>query len=570
MLGGRKSPIVRAIREHTWAEAQRGPTDPPLDFDETLATFQRPGVSRRELLKAGGLLGAGMALAACTRTSRADARDAKGPVPTASVPSPHDPRIVVVGAGLAGVSAAYQLTKVGAHVELYEARARLGGRCWSSREGWADGQTAEHGGEFIDTRHVHIRQMAKELGLPLEDLTAAYVAGTSYPRYTNGHYLSVHDDKAQMDRINKAVYRVARQIGVLDGKGKASSKAISYGTATPGAQKLDQLSMSEWLDHNVDGVLGTDFGAWLDQSMCGWYGLNLDDLSAVNWMDFSVIPDPGADERWHVRGGNDQIISRAVATLPASTVHSDAVLTAVRRRSDGPYELSFDGMSAPVAADLLILTLPMSTMRQVDLSQAGYSDQTMAAIGGLAMGHDVKLLVQYDTRPANMNHWGGGLESADPDFDTWESSVAEPGAASLITVYAGGRTGSSWTADAPHGTAPSALVDQIVGRMETIVPGTRAHYNGKAWTDLWTRDPWTNGAYAAFITGQYTRFWGGIGQAEGNTHIAGEATSTYSQGYLNGGVESGDRVAIEVMKKLGIKVPSTLAKLPYSKTISSS
>jgi monoamine oxidase len=47
-------------------------------------------------------------------------------------------------------------------------------------------------------------------------------------------------------------------------------------------------------------------------------------------------------------------------------------------------------------------------------------------------------------------------------------------------------------------------------------------------------------------------------------HFAGEHTSTYSQGYLNGGVESGQRAAIEVMRDLGITVPPAIADLPYS------
>ena len=50
----------------------------------------------------------------------------------------------------------------------------------------------------------------------------------------------------------------------------------------------------------------------------------------------------------------------------------------------------------------------------------------------------------------------------------------------------------------------------------------------------------------------------------GRVHFAGEHTSSYSQGYLNGGVESGDRTAIEVMKRLGVPVPHSLSKLPYS------
>jgi monoamine oxidase len=564
MHGGRKSKLGLAYKEHAQAELRRAPEDPPLSFEETLERLEAESrdpdpdrrllsVSRRDLLKAGGVLGAGFALAACTTKSSAL---------TVKQPTPHDARVVIVGAGLAGTSAAYQLHRAGVPVQLYEARDRIGGRCWSARE-FADGQIAEHGGEFIDTRHVHIRQLAHQLGLELDDLFAGY-AGSFSPIWVRGAYLHHTQIHPQMERIRAAVTTAAKRIGVIGANGKATDRAMSYRTATPGAVEIDQRSMAEWLDHHVPGVRSSAVGQWIDEIMCGWYGLNLTDLSALNWMDYFLIPYPGADERWHVHGGNDQVPHRAVATLPQGAVHLETPLRALRRQSTGAYELTFDGVSKPVVADLVILTLPFTTLRQVDLSRAGFSAHKMAAIRDLAMGFDAKVLVQYDRRPHTMHDWSGDMDSADPDFDTWESSAAEPGKAGLITVYAGGRTGAGWSAPQPHGPAPKALRDSVLDRINEAVPGTKAHFNGHAWADLWPHDPWTDGAYAAFGPGQYTRFWKGTAQPDGNVHFAGEATSTYSQGYLNGGVESGDRTAIEVMKKLGVPVPSYLAKLPYS------
>ena len=282
----------------------------------------------------------------------------------------------------------------------------------------------------------------------------------------------------------------------------------------------------------------------------------------MNLIDYFLIPYPGADERWHIRGGNDLVTSGVTAKLPQGTVHTQTALRAIRKSGDG-FQLTFDGMSQPVIADLLILTLPFSTLRQVDLSGAGFSDQKMAAINGLSMGYDAKVLLQYDERPHFMNQWDGTMESVEPNWDTWESSVTEPGKAGLVTVYAGGRTGAGWSAPEPHGPAPAALRNTVLDRINEAIPGSKGHFNGHAWADLWPRDPWTNGAYAAFGVGQYTRFWGGTAQPEGNAHFAGEATSTYSQGYLNGGVESGDRAAVEVMRKLRVHVPGWLAKLPH-------
>src|ERR1700748_348151 len=93
-------------------------------------------------------------------------------------------KIAIVGAGLAGLTAAYQLNKAGYAPRIYEASNRLGGRCYSARDTFADGQVAEHGGEFFDAGHTEIIALAKELGLTLDDVLAAT------PKDTHPIYLS--------------------------------------------------------------------------------------------------------------------------------------------------------------------------------------------------------------------------------------------------------------------------------------------------------------------------------------------------------------------------------------------
>jgi monoamine oxidase len=476
--------------------------------------------------------------------------------------------VVVVGAGLAGLTAAHRLIQAGvANVRLFEARDRVGGRCWTAR-GFAEGQTAEHGGEFIDTRHVHLLGLADELGLEVEDLWEAWVPGSVWPNWVGGELVPGKDIQEQLEPVVAAVEAEARRIGVIEPGRRPSSAPISYGSATPAAVELDALSMAEWLDREVPGVVGSSLGAYLDASMSGWYGLEMDQLSACTWMDYFVIPAPGADERWHVRGGNDQVPTLLADALPEGVLRLEAPLEAVRARDDGTYELRFGGLGSPVVADSVILALPFTTLRLTDLSASGLPAQRLAAIAELGMGMDVKLLVQYEARPQTFEvdgrAWSGGMEHTDPHFTTWESSAGQPGTSGLITVYAGGRTGASWTADEPHAAAPEPFAAGYVDHVDEVVPGTASAFNGRAWLDLWTRDPWTNGAYAAFLPGQYTRLWGYTGRAEGRIHFAGEHTSTYSQGYLNGGVESGQRAAIEVMRELGVEVPPSIADLPYS------
>src|SRR5689334_12548149 len=95
-------------------------------------------------------------------------------------------RIVVVGAGLAGLTAAYRLQQAGYAAQVYEASGRIGGRCWTGRGDFLEGQIYEHGGELIDSNHIQIKQLAQELGLTLDNLYQAETKGTEQLGYFFG------------------------------------------------------------------------------------------------------------------------------------------------------------------------------------------------------------------------------------------------------------------------------------------------------------------------------------------------------------------------------------------------
>jgi monoamine oxidase len=562
------------MREYVQLDSGASHADGAPSLDEALARVEPGVVSRRGLLRMGGAFGVSAALAACT-TRGSPTASGMGAGTSATgragngAAAAHGARVVVIGAGLAGTTAAYRLAQNGVHVRLFEARDRIGGRCWTAR-GFADGQTAEHGGEFIDTRHVHLRGLARELGLQLEDTWAGWVDGSVSPSWINGQYFRNASIGAQMDRISAVVRKQARRIGVTAEGRKPSDVAYFYGTATAGSRQMDELNMREWVDQNVPGV-SEDVKTFLDQTMSGWYGLDMAGLSALNWIDFLIIPSPGGDERWHVRHGNDQVPVVAAKALPAGTTQLESPLQAVIKRADDTYELRFGGSasSRPVIADHLILTVPWTTLRHVDLEDAGFSGYRMTAIRELGMGTNVKLLLQYNRRPAKFKvrggPWSGTVNYTNPNYMTWDSAPVEPGSAGLITAYAGGSGSSAFASTTYHAWAPRELTATVVSQINQVVPGTRDQFNGMAWLDYWTGDPWTRGSYAAYTPGQMTKYWGYAGIPEGKVYFAGEHTSTYSQGFLNGGVESGQRAAIEVLLALGLPVPQRIASLPYSR-----
>jgi monoamine oxidase len=507
--------------------------DDPLSLDEAINVADR--ISRRDFLRRGAGAGAAVLLAACT-----------GDIASRPRPDRDGPSVAIVGAGLAGLSAAYWLTRAGVRVRVFEARDRAGGRCWSARS-FAGGQIAEHGGEFIDTRHVHIQRLAGRLGLELDDLFEEGASGR-WLTYVDGEIVSRTELYADADRALRRLGAVA-----------AANGSYLAGQAGPEAMAFDERTMADWLDENLPGGLDTPLGRVIAAEQTGWWGGDPDALSATNLIDFYVVDYPGADERYTVHGGNDLIVSGLLEELPEGTVELEATLEAVHRRANGTYELVVGGRS--VEADRVILTLPFTTLRDLDLRTAAFSEPKLAAIRELGMGTNAKVLLQF-SEPFPMGTWSGGvLRGDDPSFGTWESGATDGPAArshGLLTVFSGGRLGSSYGASEPHGPAPPEVVDSTLAAIDQAVPGVSESFNGRAWLDEWASDPWVKGSYAAFLPGQYTRFYGAMGAAEANAHFAGEHTSVASQGYLDGAVETGDRAAVEVLSALGKPVPAAL------------
>jgi monoamine oxidase len=454
------------------------------------------------------------------------------------------PRIVVVGAGLAGLTCAYRLRQAGHVAHVFEASDRLGGRCWTLRGAFADGQIAEHGGELIDQGHNQIRNLAQELGLRLDNLLRAEPNGTELIASFDGApytYAEITDD------IKQAWQKIHTDVS-------AASYPTLFDSFTQRGLELDHLSVVDWIEESIPGGMSSRLGRLLAIAYTIEYGAESSEQSSLNLLYLLGYAGQGqfrvfgrSDEKYRVRGGNDQIPAGLAAALEGQ-ITTGAELVAIQRTPAGAYTLTFDQGSGrtPVTADMLVLALPFSILRRsVDLARAGFSPRKLLAIHELGMGTNSKLHVQFDTR-----HWytlgANGDTFADTGYqNTWEVTRAQPGRPGILVDYTGGRVGASFGSGTPEQRAV-----RFLAQLEPVLPGITSHWNGRATVDFWPDDEWTRGSYSYWKVGQYTSFAGIEGRQEGNAYFCGEHTSIDFQGYLNGAVETGERAAAEVVADL--------------------
>jgi monoamine oxidase len=455
------------------------------------------------------------------------------------------PRIVVVGAGLAGLTCAYRLKQAGITAALHEASDRLGGRCWSIRGAFAPGLVAEHGGELIDTGHVETRQLAKELGLTLDNLLQGETNGTEPLYYFDGRPYTYGEAAEDFNAVYQKLHKDV----------SAASYPTTYRTSTPRGRELDAMSIIDWIEESVPGGLTSRLGQLLDVAYNIEFGAECSDQSALNLLYLLGYIGQGklrlfgpSNEKYHVRGGNDQITDRLAAALDKGQVTKGSELVAIRLGSGGSYTLTFRQGAATktVTADRVVLALPFSILRRsVDLSKAGFGREKTRAIRDLGMGTNSKLNVGFKTR-----YWRGlgcnGDTYADTGYQaTWEVSRAQPGTAGILVDYTGGRIGDSF------GTGtPTSRAQEFLAQLEPVLPGVSAQWDGRATVDYWAAYPWTRGSYSYYKPGQYTAFGGAEEEISGACHFAGEHTTQDYQGYLQGAVFSGQRAAAEVLDAL--------------------
>lgn len=484
------------------------------------------------------------------------------------------PRIAIIGGGIAGLTAALTLKDAGFTSTVYEAsEGRIGGRMLSEgggvvgcgachavggKPGFAfdDDLVVDLFGSLIDTGHTTMIRLAQRFGLPLIDLIADQPAGSTDTNHFNGAYYT----KAAADA----------DFALLYPKLKADLQAAGYPTlwnsSTAAGRALDAMSIADWITSRVPGGLASPMGKLLDAAYAIEYGADIADQSALNMLYLLAYNRPAtwsiygeSDERYHLAGGIERLPKAIAAHLGLGTrVLPGYEMMALAKNADGTYAVTFD-RKGTITADVVILALPFSVLRTLDVSKAGFDALKMRAINELGAGHNGKVNLQFNARLwRSQGPWGlgNGNGYSDRGYQTiWESTRGQSTPTGMLCYYTGGSVTDAMALRHSYGNTASNTglnddVSRFFGQIEPVFPGLTALYNGKASGTVAHENPLWNCSYAYWKVGQCQAFAGYEAVRQGNVLFAGEHTSQDFQGFMEGGASEGVRAANELITQL--------------------
>jgi monoamine oxidase len=459
--------------------------------------------------------------------------------------------VAIVGGGVAGLTAAYRLHAAGASPVLFEASNRWGGRMFTVYD-FYKGMFVELGGEFVDSNHEDLQTLAKDVGVEMQDLTTE---GGEELYFFKGQF---HTPKDMLDPATKsgAFAPIAKQIAK-----DAAKLTDKHDNWTKHATKLDNTSMKAYLDQ-FRGKTDDWAIDLLDVAYNIEFGLLTEDQSSLAMVDFigTDLDKPfsmfgESDEKYRIKGGSSALIKALVDALQNKIDMKQGWALTSLDYKDKKVVMGFDapGGAQTQSFDAVILALPFTKLRQVTgLENLKLGEDKLKTIRELGYGINAKVIVGTTSRvwrkpDSGLPEPSNGSFYSDLRFQTlWDSSRNQPGEAGVITDYLGvlpGITDAKAALDAFREDLPKMSQKMA----DSLDPNAVVSW-------FWAAYPFTLGSYASCKVGQYTTMLEVAAEPalDGRVQFAGEHTSGDFLGFMNGGVQSGDRAAAALVKIMAL------------------
>ncbi|EYT55276.1 twin-arginine translocation pathway signal protein [Leucobacter sp. UCD-THU] len=405
--------------------------------------------------------------------------------------------IVVIGAGLAGLTAAWELEKAGHRCTVLEARDRVGGRTWSQRLG--NGEVTERGGEYVFPTEFPIRRLAAEVGVPIMS------HGVRYGRRTvNGRVISFAELGETGERVRGTLARM-----LADGEREVSLER-AFAEALGEGYRLDPVYRRTTTSAAADPALVSAEAVLLhESSTAGGY-----------------VEDGG-----RFVGGN-QALAIELARRLGDRVRLEHPIRAIDQSKTAVQVTLVDGTR--IDADAAVVAVPLPILRELELGFALPDDQ-QRALDHRFMGVAAKLGVPLSRVDDDV-----ALQNPEHTWWSWRSlSIDGEHRIDALSSFAGGPF-------ALEALQAEAGAESWVRALREMRP--QLEIDGDVLLTTWADDPWTRGAYTAPGLEWDAADARVFERAAGRVAVAGEHTGLAQS--LSGAVESGYRAAAAIARAL--------------------
>jgi monoamine oxidase len=449
-------------------------------------------------------------------------------------------KIIIVGAGLAGLSAGFELKRAGHNPVILEAQQRVGGRVYTLRDPFTEGLYAEVGAMRIPRAHSLTLEYISRFGLKTSDFTmdnpnAYYYIGGKKIRAldanANPSLMGFEVNKNEEGKTSGQLYMAAIQplIDMLEKNGDSAWDEI--------ISMYDQYSTREFLELH----------GW-SEGMIEMFGLLANQESVMNSSFLELFREDSGNyytNMVEIVGGTDRL---PYAFLPElkDNIRFGAKMTAMDQSPDNVtihYQTPAGKFSE--TGDYAIITVPFPVLRHVEMLKP-FSRAKNRAIRQLHYDASAKILFQCKRRfwEEDEGIFGGGTMTDLPIRNLYYPDHGrETGRGVILASY-------TWSEDAQRwgSLKPDDRIVQALDDVAEIHPQITQEFEvGTSW--MWHDDEFAGGAFALFDPGQQTLLHDEIVKPEGRIHFAGEHASLY-HAWIQGAFESGLRAAIAIHQAL--------------------
>ncbi len=437
-------------------------------------------------------------------------------------------KVVVVGAGLAGLASAYELSTLGYDVVVIESRDRVGGRVHSLHD-LAKDRVIEAGGEFIGSNHPVWIAYAGKFHIALAKGHTGDEQG-AHSLLVDGQKLN-HKDAEQLYREMEAAFAAMTQ--------DARSVLEATPWQSPHAANLDRKSIADWIAHLACAPRSKRA---LRAYFTGLNGVEPERQSYLAML--AAVKGGGLERYWtdsetyRCRGGNQQLAMHLASKIKA--LHLGLAVSAIRiERGQGTVTCA-DGRV--FEADDVVLAIPPSVWRKIAFSPA--LPQRLHP----QMGANVKYLALVRRRFWRDHHLAPDASSDHILHSVWEgTALAAEEENAVLTAFTGGKQATEF-----HRMTASERDTAYQQQLEVIFPGFRKNFLSARFID-WVGDPWSQGSYSFPAPGQVVIQGPLLDVAyRHRLHFAGEHVCLKFVGYMEGALQSGVAVARRIASRDGI------------------